>query len=346
VTKVVAWMLSDKNNYDRGEQMKIRNLSRKFSCTYMAVILIGTFFLGSVKPVHAEFPNKPVEMTLLFGGTANAIGHLVSDLMGKTLGQPVVAVSRNGAGGAVGYSYVNETDPDGYNMVFNSNSISTAYHRGNLKFDYSAFDAVARVNLEVPVLAAKTQSGWESLEDFREAALNSKQQLKIGISGKGAFTHLASAMLFDSMGIGDKVIYIPYGKGKGPAELLAGRIHAALQWPGQFKSYVDAGKLVILGVTSKERLEIFPDVASAKEQGYDVDITMYRGLAVKKGTPQERILKLQEAVKTVVESQDFKKFAKDLGFEPAYLPAKEFDKVIATQDERIGNVIKELNLKR
>ena len=326
--------------------MKSKRLLNKLISGSLTIIVSAALILTIKVPAHAEFPDKPIEMTLLFGGTANAIGHLVADLMGKSLGQPVVAVSRNGAGGAVGYSFVNGTNPDGYNMVFNSNSISTAHHRGNIKFDYSVFDAVARVNTEVPVLGVRADSGWKSLADFKEAAQKSKYKLKVGISGKGAFTHLASAILFDSMGIGDKVIYVPYGKGKGPAELLAGRVHAALQWPGQFKSYVEAGKLGILAVTSAARIEVFPDTATAKEQGYDIDVTMYRGLAVKKGTPKEIITKLQEAVKKATESAEFNKIAKEIGFQPAYLPAEQFNTLIAEQDNRIGKIIEKLGLKR
>ncbi len=326
--------------------MKPRKLFKKFYFGSLAAVIAFTLVFSTTAPVRAEYPEKPIEMTLLFGGTANVIGHLMSDLMSKSLGQPVVAVSRNGAGGAVGYSYVKETPPDGYNLVFNSNSISTASHRGNIPFDYTAFDAVARVSIEVPVLGVKASNGWKTLDDFKAAALKSKYKMKVGISGKGAFTHLASAILFDAMGISDKVIFVPYDRGKGPAELLAGRVHAALQWPGQFKSYVDAGQLNILAVTSARRVDLFPDVMTAQEQGYDTDISMWRGIAVPKGTPKDRIEKLQEAAKQAIMSKEFNKVAKEVGFEPAFLDAENFGKLIAQDDQRIGKKIEELGMKR
>lgn len=328
------------------KKMKFRRISKALSAILIVTIISVLFIVSAPADSRAEFPEKPVEMTLLFGGTANVIGHLMADLMGKYLGQPVVAVSRNGAGGAVGYTYVKSTPADAYNLVFNSNSISTAYHRGNIPFDYSVFDAVARVSIEVPVLAANVKSGWKNLNDLKEAALKSKYKLKIGISGKGAFTHLASAMLFDSMGISDKVIFIPYDKGKGPAELLARRVDVALQWPGQFKSYVKAGKLNILTVTSADRIKPFPSVATAKEQGFDVNISMWRGLAVPKGTPRDRVEKIQNAVKAAIESKEFIKVANEVGFEPAYLSATEFDSVIAEDDALIAQKIIALGLKR
>ena len=122
--------------------------------------------------------------------------------------------------------------------MFNSNSISTAHYAGNMPFDYKAFEPVAQVGMEVPALAVRSDSGWKTLKDF--AAAGKKQKMKVGISGRGSFTHLASAALFDKLGI--EVIYVPYGTGSAPVELLGGRIDAALQWPAQFKAQADAGR--------------------------------------------------------------------------------------------------------
>jgi tripartite-type tricarboxylate transporter receptor subunit TctC len=292
--------------------------------------------------LSAEFPKQPVEMTVLFGGSSATIAQILTDAMAKHLGVPVAAVSRTGAGGAVGYSHVRSTPPNGYNIVWNSNSISTAYYNGNMEFDYKAFDPVARVGMEVPALAVRTDSGWRTLKEFAAAAR--KQKMKVGISGRGAFTHLASAALFDRLGI--DVIYVPYGKGSAPVELLAGRIDAALQWPSQFKSHADAGQLRILAVTSTVRVPIIPDVPTAKEQGFDVDVVMWRGVAAPRGTPKEAIARLEDAIRKVVESPDFKERSAKLGFEPAFLPAADFGKVIANDDEAISRLMEQLGLKK
>ncbi len=290
----------------------------------------------------ADYPNQPVEMTVLFGGSSATIAQLLADAMAKQLGVAVAAVSRTGASGAVGYSYVKSTPPNGYNIVWNSNSISTAYHNGNMNFDYHTFDAVARVGMEVPVLAVRSETGWKTLKDFAAAA--KKRKLKVGISGRGSFTHIASAALFDKMGI--DVIYVPYGRGKAPVELLGGRIDAALQWPSQFKSHVEAGKLNVIAATSVKRIPVMPSVATAKEQGYDVDFVMWRGVAAPKGTPKKAIKTLQNAIQKVVESKEFKDRCAKLGFAPAFLPAGEFNKLIATDDVAIAKLMKDLGLKK
>ncbi|MEX3007537.1 Bug family tripartite tricarboxylate transporter substrate binding protein [Hoeflea sp. TYP-13] len=293
---------------------------------------------------QAEYPEKPVEMTVLFGGTANTIAQLLSELMSDALGQPVVPVSRTGGGGAVGYSYVVATAPDGYNIVWNSNSISTTHHTGRVPFDHTAFKPIARVSTEIPALAVNSSTGWKNLGDLVEATKASGGKLKVGISGKGSFTHLTSAALFDAMGIGDKVAYISYGKGKAPVELLAGRIDAAIQWPGQFASFVEAGDLNVLAVTGAERVAILPDVPTAREQGVDVNISMWRGLAAPAGTPDDVVAKLQAAAEAAVASDQFKDAASNIGFSPAYLTSAGFGEVIETDDAFYGALLQQLGM--
>ena len=100
---------------------------------------LATAVVLSLGPLSAvadtDFPKQPVEITVLFGGPVATIAKLLGEGMSKELGVPVVAVSRTGGGGAVGYSYVHSTPPNGYNVVFNSNSVSTSYHMGNMPFD-------------------------------------------------------------------------------------------------------------------------------------------------------------------------------------------------------------------
>ncbi|MDH5453441.1 MAG: tripartite tricarboxylate transporter substrate binding protein, partial [Paracoccaceae bacterium] len=251
---------------------------------------------------------------------------------------------RTGGGGAVGYSHVVSTAPDGYSIVWNSNSISTTHHTGKVPFDYSAFTPIARVSTEIPALAVNSSSGWNNLADLVAAANASDQKLKVGISGKGSFTHLTSAALFDAMGIGDKVSFISYGDGKAPIELLAGRIDAAIQWPGQFVSYVEAGELNVLAVTGEERVSVLPDVPTAMEQDVDVNISMWRGLAAPAGTPDDVVAKLQAAAESAVASAQFQEAAGNIGFSPAYMGASDFGALIAKDDAFYADLLKQLGM--
>lgn len=309
---------------------------------------LGLAIALTVAPVsvqaQSDYPSRPVEMSVLFGGTANTIAQLLSENMSQQLGSPVVSIARTGGGGAIGYSHVQGSRPDGYSVVFNSNSINTVHHMGMLPFGYDAFVPVAQISVEVPVMAVNANSNWTDLTQMAEAVTAEGRRINVGISGRGSFTHIASAALFDAMGISELVNYVSYGEGNAPIELLAGRIDAAVQWPGQISSYTESGDLVAVGALGTNEIYSLPDVQSAKEQGYDIDISMWRGIAAPAGTPPEVVAKLEEAARASVTSEAFINASRNVGFEPAFLPAAEFGEVIAEDDVFYADLLTELGL--
>jgi tripartite-type tricarboxylate transporter receptor subunit TctC len=156
--------------------------------------------------------------------------------------------------------------------------------------------------------------------------------------------HLVSAALFQKMGI--DAVYVPYGQGTAPAELLGGRVDAALQWPNQFTGQVNAKQLRVLAVTSAARVPVLPEVPTASEQGFDVDLVMWRGLAAPKGTPKDVIARLENAARRVVATPRFKDLSAKLGFEPAFLPAAEFGALVARDDAAIAALMMQLGLRK
>ena len=309
-------------------------------------IALATAFAAAASTAQAAgYPDKAIEMTVLFGGSAQTIAQVLAHLLSKQLDQSVVAVRRPGGGGAIGYTYVHGTKPDGYNIVWNSNSISTSHYQGNIPFTYKAFAPIAQVSIEVPAVAVNADRHWKTLADMTAAAKKSGRPLKVGISGFGSFTHITAAALFDHLGL--KAIYIPYGEGRAPAELLGGRIDVAVQWPNEFMSEAKAGKLNILCVTSTARIAVLPDTPTCSQAGAKgLDMTMWRGIAAPAGTPPSVIQKLQQATKAAVETAEFQKAGKNLGFEPAFAPAGQFGKTIASDDAELAKLMTQLGLKR
>ena len=309
-----------------------------------SILVAMSLLLGSNSFAADKFPSKYVEMTVLFGGTAKSVGQLVAKGLEKNLGANVVPVSRTGGGGAVGYKYIQSRPATGYDIVWNSNSVSTSHYKGRTSFNYKAFAPIAGMTTEVPVLAVKSGT-FGSIKELAAYAKKNPGKVKVGISGKGSFTHLTSAIVFDAMGV--KVKYIPYGKGKAPAELLAGRIDAAVQWPGQFRSFHKAGQLTMLAVTSPERIASDSSIPTMKELGYKkVDVVMWRGLAAKKGTPKAHIKALEKAAKKYAESAEFKAASKKIGFTINYLSASKFGKKIAADDKKIKKLMTNLGLSK
>jgi tripartite-type tricarboxylate transporter receptor subunit TctC len=315
--------------------------------TISAAIAVALSALNPCAAITQEFPGgKPVEMTVMFGAgsAADVTARYLADGMAKALGVPVPVVNRTGGGGAIGYSYVKGQRPDGHSIIWNSNSISTNYHSGILSFDYKAFDAVARVSVELPVLAVRSDAPWKTLRDFIEYAKANPGKVRIGNSGSGSHTHFAASALF---GIGGaKVINVPFGEGQAIVNLLGSRIEGVVQLPAALIAHVKSGELRVLAVLGSAREPVFPDVPTANELGFAVALDMWRGIAVPQGTPKPVIAALQNAVRLSVEMPAFGDAGKTVGFTPAYLPADDFAQLIASDDAKLAQVMDELGLKK
>jgi putative tricarboxylic transport membrane protein len=294
-----------------------------------------------------QFPDgKPIEMTVMFGpgSAADVTARYLADGMAKALGVAVPVINRIGAGGAIGYSYVKRQRPDGHSIIWNSNSISTTYHAGMLAFDYTAFTPVARVSVETPVLAVRTDAPWKSLRELVTYGRNNPDALRIGNSGSGSHTHFAASVLFDSGGA--NVIHVPFGEGQAIVNLLGGRIEGVVQLPAAVVSQVKSGDLRVLAALGSAREPVFPDVPTAAEGGYDVALDMWRGIAVPEGTPEPVVAALANAVRQTVESPAFGEAGRTIGFTPAYMAATDFGALIASDDAKLAQVMAELGLKK
>jgi tripartite-type tricarboxylate transporter receptor subunit TctC len=313
-----------------------------------AAALSALMSVTVLAPADAQsYPGgKPIELTVMFGAgsAADVTARHLADGMSKVLAAPIPVVNRTGGGGAAGYTHVAQQKPDGYSIIWNSNSISTNYHSGILPFDYNAFDSVARATIETPALAVRADAPWKTLNELMEYAKAKPGKVRVGNSGVGTHTHLAASALF--IGAGAVAIQVPFGQGQAIVNLLGGRIEATVQLPAAIVAHVKNGDLKVLAVLGTHRDPIFPDVPTAQELGYDVALDLWRGVAVPKGTPAPVIAKLEDAIRRTVESSEFQEAGRTIGYTPAFLPTAEFAKLIARDDERVSEVMAKLGLKR
>jgi tripartite-type tricarboxylate transporter receptor subunit TctC len=293
------------------------------------------------------FPQKgPIELTVLFpaGSSADITARLLAEGVSKNLPANVIVVPRPGAGGAAGYKHVASQKPDGYSLVWNSNSISTTYYSGLLPFDYKAFDPVARVLVESPVLAVRSESPWKTLADFLADAKARPGKITVGNSGVGSHTHISSVALFKAAGV--EIIDVPYGGAQVVPSLLGGHIDAVIQLPGALATHVKAGTVRLLAALIPQRDPALPDVPTAIEQGVNVSLEAWRGVAAPRGTPAPILAALEAAIRKTVEAPGFVRACADLGVRPAYRSAAEFGTIIAQDDVLLSTLMQHIGLKK
>jgi tripartite-type tricarboxylate transporter receptor subunit TctC len=303
--------------------------------------------LGSPAVAQEPFPGKGIiEITVLFpaGSSADVSARLLAEGMTRQLGTNVMVLNRPGAGGALGYRYVATKKPDGYSLVWNSNSISTNAHSGALPFTYEAFDAVAQVLVESPMVVVRADSKWKTLADLMTAAKANPKAITVANSGVGSHTHISSVALFKAAGA--EALDVPFGAAQVITSLLGGQVDAAVQLPAALSEHVKSGQFRLLASLTDKRDPAFPDVPTAREQGIDVSLEAWRGIAAPKGTPKVVIAALEAAIRKTVESPAFAQGCERLGARVAFAPAEEFGKLIVKEDAELARLMTIIGLKK
>jgi len=311
------------------------------------VLLFLGFLAFTAEAQEPAFPHRgPIEITVLFpaGTSADVTARMLAEGMSRQLGQRVLVVNRPGAGGAIGYKYVQAQKPDGYSLVWNSNSISTTFHSGQLQFDYQAFDGVARVLVESVVVAVRADARWKTLTDLVAEAKSKPKAISVGHSGIGSHTHISLAALFRASGA--DVNEVPFGAAQVVPSLLGGHIDAVVQLPAALSAPVKQGQARLIAALIPNRDPALPDVPTAREQGIDVSLEAWRGIAVPRGTPRQSIEMLEGAIRRTVESVEFQKASENLGVRPAFMPADEFSALVAKEDASLSRLMQLIGLKK
>jgi tripartite-type tricarboxylate transporter receptor subunit TctC len=294
----------------------------------------------------AAFPDKPLELTVLFGAgsAADLLARKLAELASKDLGQPVAVVNRTGAGGAIGYAHVRGQSPDGYALVWNSNSVSTAYHAGNMKFDYAAFAGVAALTSEPVSLAVKADAPWKDIRELLAHARANPAQVRLGNSGRGSFTHLMAVALENRAGV--KLTHVPFGRELAITTVLGDKIEASVQLPAEIMAQVIGRQVRVLAITGDKRLASLPDVPTLKESGVDLTMALWRGIAAPKGAPDAVIARLERAFTQAAQGAEFREFATRMGAVVDVRGARDFDAFMARDDRDVAGLMEQIGLKK
>jgi tripartite-type tricarboxylate transporter receptor subunit TctC len=243
------------------------------------------------------------------GGSTDLITRALATGMSKQLNVAMPVVNKPGANGALNAKELQGSPADGYKIAVQNASLFTITPLTVSAAEATtidSFDVIAGVSRDDYVMATSPKSGFKSIEDIKKSG----RTIRYGTTGVGTGAQLASALTFKTAGI--TATAVPFDGG-APAltALLGNQVDVSTMQVGEGIENIKAGKLIPLAVFSAQRIAFLPDVPTAKEQGFDVEVTQYRFLTAPKGTPDDGKARLLDAAKKTCGTDEYKKFNED-----------------------------------
>ena len=296
-----------------------------------------------------SFPAKPVRIVVPWtaGGTGDIQARLLAQHMTQTLGQPVLVENKPGGGTIIGTGFVAKAPADGHTLLLMANSfVINAKLHNNLPYDgIKAFEAVACLTNSPQLIAVNAASPYRTFKDWVDAARAKPGTISYATVGPATTQHIAGEMLQRAAGI--RLIYTPFGGG-APAvnAVLAGHVDTVLANVSEMSSFLEAGKLRALAVTTAQRLDSLKQVPTVIESGYPgYEAAAWFGLVAPAGTPREAVTKLAQAANAALADAEIRKKLLGVGLEPYSMDPSKFAAHISDQFARYSRVIDEAGIK-
>jgi len=269
-----------------------------------AGVLLLPLALGSNATRAQDYPSGPLRIVVPFqaGGSTDMVARTLAQKLKDRFNQPVVVENRAGANGTIGAALVAKSPPDGHTMLLvQSGFVSNPILMRNLPYD-QARDLAAVSNLASGpmVLVVHPSVPAKSVRELIAFAKSRPGELNFGSPGTGSLSDLC-AELFDAMA-GVKMTHVPYkGSGGALADVLAGRVPVYYMNLVLALPYLKDQRLRALGVTTRERSAVTPELPTIDEAGLPgYEMTTWYGLFVQGATPRGAITKLQEEVAQIL----------------------------------------------
>jgi tripartite-type tricarboxylate transporter receptor subunit TctC len=301
--------------------------------------------------VHAQaFPSKPVRIVVPYpaGGTTDLMARALQEPMQKSLGQPVIVDNKPGAAGAIGAREVAKSPADGYTLLFSNNGPSSttpllvkdAGYDGIR--DFAPVSLVSTAPLFVVVNAAVPANDLKGFIDYARSQPNGLEYASAGI---GSLGHLASELFARMAGI--KMIHIPY-KGQAPTSnaVMTGEVKVLITTSSSaMNSYITAGKLRLLGVSTPEPSPLAPGapVVGSVLPGYKVEI--WFGLLAPAGTPADVVARLNDSVSKAIALPDLQQRFVNFGVIATAGTPKRLGDLIADEVPRWTQIVREASIR-
>lgn len=313
--------------------------------------LLGMTFLAlGMSLVQAQsFPSKQVRIVVPFpaGGSADTLVRVVGQSLAKRWGQPVVIDNRPGGGTVIAGALVAKAPADGYTLLVVANSLPiNAKLRTNLPYDgLRAFEPVAQLVHSPQIIAVNSASAYRSLADLLQDAKSKPGALSYSTVGPATTQHIAGEAF--KRQTGTDFTYAAFtGGGLAANAVLGNHVTMVLTNLNEVAAMLESGKLRPLAVTTRERLDVLPQVPTVIEQGVkDYEAVVWFGLAVPAGTPHDLVGKIAEDLRLSLAEAEVRTKLIGGGMFPAFLGPQAFGAHIQQEYIRYSRVIDDARIK-
>lgn len=313
---------------------------------FSGAALLATACTTTAAP-KIQFPEKGKTISVIVafppGGSTDVQARLTAPYLEKELGVPVQVVNKGGAGGQLGTTDLVQSKPDGYSITETANvTIMTTYLDASRGATYSGKDFQhAALQAEVPLgLAVNADGPYKTLKEFIDAAKANPGKVTVSVGGVLSDAHLGAIALQRAAGV--KLSPVQFD-GTGPAltALLGGHVDGNVGTAAALLPQIKGGKIKLLGLMEKERVKLYPDLPTLREQGYDTVIPGPRGWSLPAGTPKEIVNTWSNAIKKAMDDPELKKKMEEGGMPPRYLGPEEFTTYLNDLEAQLKPLVKD-----
>lgn len=290
-------------------------------------------------------PGRQLRIIVPFtaGGSSDVQARMLADRLSRLWGQPVVVENKPGAGGHLGGRYVADQPADGYTLMVGSIGLHAAYGvYSKLAYDPARDLRVVTVLAEMPHVVVATPSlAASNLAELTALAKKAPGTVNFGSAGVGSSVHMMGELY--KLQAGAPIVHVPYrGSSAALNDLLGGQIQLMFENPPTVLSHIRGGKLKALAVTGSQRLPALPDVPTAAESGLkDYVATSWTTVAVSSKVPEAIVKKLNDDIRKVVATPEFRKGLQEQGMSAVANSLPEAQSFVAREKQRWDRVIAE-----
>jgi tripartite-type tricarboxylate transporter receptor subunit TctC len=296
----------------------------------VCVLAVVTALFAS--PAQAAWPERAVTLICPYaaGGIADVLARITAERLSAAFKQSFIVQNDVGAGGIIGAANVAHAKPDGYTLMFGPIALLTLSPL-TTKVNYDAdkdFVPIAVVASAPFVITVNQAFPASTLKEFIAEVKSKPGIYTYASAGAGSTTHVSALLFLKNAGL--NMIHVPY-RGVGPAftDMLAGNVQMISATPVELRPFAGSDKVKPLGISSKERSRHLPNVPTISETLPSPFVATYNGILGPKGTPQEIVDQISNAIVAAVKTDEFSGRLLNVGVEPSGTTPAEMIKIIA-----------------